>query len=69
MNEHTTVLIVGAGWIGLEVASAAESAVPKLSLSNAQTASANAGTRHVQWLHDLHVRNGRNSLRRLDRLF
>ena len=60
LNEHTTVLIVGAGWIGLEVASAARKRGAKaIVIERADRVCERALAPEMsQWLHDLHVRNG-----------
>ena len=60
LNEHTTVLIIGAGWIGLEVASAARKRGAKaIVIKRADRVCERALAPDMsQWLHDLHVRNG-----------
>lgn len=60
LKEGTTVLVVGAGWIGLEVAAAARKRGAKaIVLEVGDRVCARALTPAMsEWLHALHVRNG-----------
>ena len=60
MNADATVLVIGAGWIGLEVAAAArKQGATAIVVELADRVCARALTPDMsQWIHDLHVRNG-----------
>tara|TARA_B100000676_G_scaffold305550_1_gene359979 strand:- start:2310 stop:3536 length:1227 start_codon:yes stop_codon:yes gene_type:complete len=60
MTPDATVLVIGAGWIGLEVAAAArkqEATAIVVELADRVCARA-LSPEMSQWIHDLHVRNG-----------
>ncbi|PPR09655.1 MAG: Rhodocoxin reductase [Alphaproteobacteria bacterium MarineAlpha11_Bin1] len=60
ITGDATVLVIGAGWIGLEVAAAArKQGAPTIIIELADRVCARALTPDMsQWIHDLHVRNG-----------
>ncbi|MEE2996453.1 MAG: FAD-dependent oxidoreductase [Pseudomonadota bacterium] len=60
ITPDATVLVIGAGWIGLEVAAAArKQGAPTIVVELADRVCARALTPDMsQWVHELHVRNG-----------
>jgi len=60
LTSDATVLVIGAGWIGLEVAAAARKrGATAIVVELADRVCARALTPEMsQWIHDLHVRNG-----------
>ncbi|NBP72812.1 MAG: TonB family protein, partial [Alphaproteobacteria bacterium] len=60
LTSDATVLVIGAGWIGLEVAAAARKrGATAIVVELADRVCARALTPEMsQWIHDLHLRNG-----------